>query len=100
MTYSIPPSHAPLLLFPYLFGTGVSGGTGVTGHLYAPAYGGLWNLTELSGYPGAAIMVRRPIASCSGKPGWSGKPCISPPRLPVFAARASVATSTTSCTVH
>ncbi|HWD08264.1 MAG TPA: hypothetical protein VHA57_04125, partial [Actinomycetota bacterium] len=51
MSYSLPVPQLPMLAFPYLFGKSVAGGP------YAHLYGGIWNLTELSGYPGMAILV-------------------------------------------
>lgn len=45
LQYSLPISHLPLLLFPYLFGS-YGGGP------YAEPYWGQWNLTELTGYVG------------------------------------------------
>lgn len=51
VSFSLPVSHLPLLLFPYLFGTSVPTGP-ITG-----SYAGAWNLTELTGYPGAAALV-------------------------------------------
>jgi hypothetical protein len=50
MTYSMPVSHTPLLLFPYLYGNQVPDGP-------FSAYAGRWNLTELTGYPGMAALV-------------------------------------------
>ena len=49
--FSLPLSHVALLVFPYLFGSGVSAGP-VTG-----GYHGTWGLTEMSGYVGAAALV-------------------------------------------
>ena len=40
-----------MLVFPYLFGKTLPGGP------YAATYGGIYNLTELSGYPGLALVV-------------------------------------------
>lgn len=51
MSYSFPKSHLALLGFPYLFGSHFAAGP------YAQGYGGLWNLTEMSGYPGMAAAV-------------------------------------------
>lgn len=51
MTYSFPKSHAILLVFPYLFGNHFPTGT------YAAPYGGEWNLTEMTGYPGVGALV-------------------------------------------
>jgi hypothetical protein len=51
MTYSMPVSHTPLVLFPYLYGGNLDSGPSV-----AP-YRGTWNLTELSAYPGMAALV-------------------------------------------
>ena len=50
-SYSLRPSHLPLLAFPYLFG-----GASYMAPYTAP-YKGLWNLTELSGYVGMAAFV-------------------------------------------
>jgi Bacterial membrane protein YfhO len=50
-TYSLPASHTPLLVFPYLFG-----GRSPTGHT-SGGYHGAWELRELSGYVGAAALV-------------------------------------------
>jgi hypothetical protein len=51
-TYSFSlPSHLELLLFPYLFGTAFPGGP------FDAPYHGLWNQTELAGYPGLACLV-------------------------------------------
>jgi hypothetical protein len=50
MTYSLPASHTPLLLFPYLYGNQVPDGP-------FASYAGRWNLTELSGYPGMAVLA-------------------------------------------
>jgi len=50
-TYSLPASHAPLLVFPYLFG-----GRSPTGHI-SGGYHGAWELRELSGYAGGAALV-------------------------------------------
>jgi hypothetical protein len=51
MTYSFNWSHLALLFFPYLFGN-------PAGHLpFTAPYGGEWNLTELAGYPGLALLV-------------------------------------------
>src|SRR6266851_5239136 len=52
MSYSLPKSHIPLLLFPYLFGA-----LGAPGEPYNHIYSGMWNPTELSGYAGAALVV-------------------------------------------
>src|SRR5206468_3876228 len=51
VTYSLPVSHIPLVTFPYLFGTSAPTGPVRT------SYGGAWNLTEMSGYPGLAAVV-------------------------------------------
>ncbi|MGH9036727.1 MAG: YfhO family protein, partial [Acidimicrobiia bacterium] len=51
MEYSFPGSHAPLVLFPYLFGNQSPDGP------FASPYHGRFNLTELSGYPGMAALV-------------------------------------------
>src|SRR5207248_1367077 len=50
-SYSLPASHTPLLVFPYLFG-----GRSPTGHS-SGGYRGAWELRELSGYVGAAALV-------------------------------------------
>lgn len=50
MTYSLPASHSPLLLFPYLYGNQVPAGP-------FTSYTGRWNLTELSGYPGLSVLA-------------------------------------------
>src|SRR5205823_4820317 len=50
-SYSLPASHTPLLVFPYLFG-----GRSPTGHL-SGEYHGAWELRELSGYAGTAALV-------------------------------------------
>jgi hypothetical protein len=50
-SFSFNWSHLALLLFPYLFGN-------PTGHMpFTAPYGGEWNLTELAGYPGLALLV-------------------------------------------
>lgn len=51
MSYSLPKSHLGLLAFPYLFGNPSFGGP------YTYGWGGMWNLTELTVYPGAALLV-------------------------------------------
>lgn len=63
--YSLPKSHLPLLLFPFLFGD-----PGFRGGPYFFGYGGLWNPTELSGYPGAALLV---LAACGLVALWSSR---------------------------
>ena len=55
--FALPKSQTPSLLFPFLFGD-----PGFRGGLYTFAYGGLWNPTELSGYPGMAILVLAAVA--------------------------------------
>lgn len=50
--FSLPKSHTPLLLFPFLFGD-----PGFRGGPYLWGYGGLWSPTELSGYPGMVLLV-------------------------------------------
>jgi hypothetical protein len=52
-TYSLPASHTPLLVFPYLFG-GQSPTARISGR---HPYVGAWELRELSGYAGAAALV-------------------------------------------
>jgi hypothetical protein len=51
MSFSLPKNQLAMLLFPYLFGKTIPGGP------YAVTYGGIYNLTELSGYPGMALLV-------------------------------------------
>ncbi len=51
MQFSLPGSHTPLLAFPYLFGNSVADGP------VAFPYSGRFNLTEVSGYPGLAIVA-------------------------------------------
>ena len=51
MSFSLPINQLPMLVFPYLFGKTLPGGP------YAWTYGGVFNLTELSGYPGMALLV-------------------------------------------
>jgi hypothetical protein len=51
MSFSLPVRQLPMLAFPYLFGKTIPGGP------YALTYGARWNLTELTGYPGMAILV-------------------------------------------
>lgn len=51
MSFSLPALQLPMLIFPYLFGKTLPGGP------YAATYGGIYNLTELSGYPGMALVV-------------------------------------------
>jgi hypothetical protein len=51
MTFSLPIRQLPMLVFPYLFGKSLPGGP------YASTYGGVFSLTELSGYPGLALLV-------------------------------------------
>ena len=51
MSFSLPTAQLPMLVFPYLFGKTLPGGP------YASTYGGIFNLTELSGYPGMALLV-------------------------------------------
>lgn len=51
VSYSLPLSHTVLFVFPELFGNYVRSGP------YHSVYGGLWNLTELSAYPGLAAAV-------------------------------------------
>jgi hypothetical protein len=51
MSFSLPTNQLPMLVFPYLFGKTLPGGP------YASTYGGVFNLTELSGYPGMALLV-------------------------------------------
>lgn len=48
MSYSFPKSHLALLAFPYLFGNHFAAGP------YTEGYRGMWNLTEMAGYPGMA----------------------------------------------
>ena len=50
-TYSLPISHTPLLVFPYLFGAEPASGP------FTAPYRGAWELRELSGYAGAAVLV-------------------------------------------
>jgi hypothetical protein len=50
-SYSFSLSHLPLLLFPYLFGNQVAASP------FDAPYTGDWNLTELAGYPGLAVLV-------------------------------------------
>lgn len=56
-SFSLPLSQTPSLLFPFLFGD-----SGFRGGLYYFGYGGLWSPTELSGYPGMAILVLAAVA--------------------------------------
>src|SRR5205814_4212894 len=51
MSFSLPVGQLPMLVFPYLFGKTLPGGP------YASTYGGVFSLTELSGYPGMALLV-------------------------------------------
>src|ERR1700704_2755399 len=51
MSFSLPAAQLPMLVFPSLFGKTLPGGP------YASTYGGVFNLTELSGYPGLALLV-------------------------------------------
>jgi len=51
MTHSFPSSHAVLFIFPYLFGNHFATGP------YSQPYTGMWNLTEMTGYPGAAALT-------------------------------------------
>jgi hypothetical protein len=51
MTFSFPSSHVVLLIFPYLFGNHFAAGP------YSQPYTGMWNLTEMTGYPGAAALT-------------------------------------------
>ncbi|MGH2719705.1 MAG: hypothetical protein ACRDJU_14175 [Actinomycetota bacterium] len=51
MSFSLPLAQLPMELLPYVFGKAVPGGP------YPHVYTGLWDLTELSGYPGLAILV-------------------------------------------
>ena len=51
MSFSLPTNQLPMLVFPYLFGKTLPGGP------YASTYGGVFSLTELSGYPGMALLV-------------------------------------------
>src|ERR1700704_1740052 len=51
MSFSLPIRQLPMLVFPYLFGKTLPGGP------YASSYGGVFSLTELSGYPGLALLV-------------------------------------------
>jgi hypothetical protein len=50
-TYSLPISHTPLLVFPYLFGAQPPAGP------FSATYQGAWELRELTGYGGAAALV-------------------------------------------
>ncbi|HZQ78228.1 MAG TPA: YfhO family protein [Acidimicrobiia bacterium] len=50
-SFSFPRSHLPLLVFPYLFGNSAAAGP------FTAGYRGLWNLAELSGYPGMAALA-------------------------------------------
>lgn len=56
-SYSLRPSHLPLLGFPFLFG-----GSSFMAPYTSP-YRGLWNLTELSGYVGMAAFVLASIGA-------------------------------------
>lgn len=47
VTYALPPSHAVLGVFPFLFGGAHDG----------PQYAGAWNLLEVTWYPGVAVLV-------------------------------------------
>lgn len=49
-SFSFPRSHSALLLFPYLFGNNVPL------EPFDAAYRGLWNLSELAGYPGMVAL--------------------------------------------
>ena len=51
MSFSFPPSHLTLVLFPLAFGAQVASGP------ISELYRGQWNLVELSGYPGLAAIV-------------------------------------------
>lgn len=51
-TYSLPASHTPLVVFPYLFG-----GQSPTSRVVSGGYHGAWELRELSGYAGGAALV-------------------------------------------
>lgn len=50
-SFSFPGSHLPLLAFPYLFGNAAPSGP------FTAPYQGMWNLTELNGYPGMAALA-------------------------------------------
>jgi len=59
-SYSLPLSHTPLLVFPYLFGNQPRSGP------FTTPYAGAWELRELSGYVGAAALV----LAAAGVAGW------------------------------
>ena len=50
-SFSLPGSHIPLVVFPYLFGNKVSSGP------FDGPYHGRWNLPEMSAYPGMVALV-------------------------------------------
>jgi hypothetical protein len=50
-SFSYSPSDVPLIAFPYL------NGTPYPTNPFSSPYRGHWNLTELSGYPGMAVLV-------------------------------------------
>ena len=51
VSFSLPGSHTALLAFPFLFGNHPAQGP------YTDRYRGLWNLPEMSGYPGMVVLT-------------------------------------------